>query len=252
MNKALSLRMKPAILTIAFVLHTMLLHSQYYVTTGYNAITPLKFQNFDAIIDVYNNNCPNLNESMEYMNYLQGFTITCGYRYHGVFAEAGYRGGTQKAKASYSDSHDFIVTREMRVRIRCIDLSVGICAPFYEWNFFALGAGVSLGNLSVRTRSNASYSSKPQWSSNLIKDGNVLVSYNLFMRYSPYGGLVCLEPYISVTPKKIFGADMYADLSQVNQNLNPGAAAVDPQELDVLHTHAGLKIIVIIPLGTGE
>lgn len=240
------------IVLLALMFSCTMVHSQPYILIGYNAATPLKFQNFDYIIDNYNNNHPNLNETMEYINFLQGFTITSGYRYHGLFAEVSYRGASQKASACYSDENGFAITRELKARFRTLDLSVGISAPFYDWNFFALGCGISIGNFAVRTRTLASYTNNQRWSSNLVREGNFMFTYNFFVRYSPYGGLVCFEPYVCITPSKFLGIDMCADLGSIDANLNPGTYPGYPEKLDALSSHAGMKIIMLIPFGNKE
>ncbi len=244
--------MRKLLILLTFIIVAMGVQSQTYVALGYNAATPLKFQRFDYIIDNYNYNHPNLTKTMEYINFLQGFTMTSGYRYHGLFAEVSYRGATQTAEASYNDDNGFATTRELRARFRTLDISVGICAPFYDWNFFALGCGVSVGNFSIKTRSVASYATNARWSDNLIRHGNTIFSYNFFVRYSPYGGLICLEPYVSITPSKFLGIDMMADLQSVNANLNPGTYQGSTEKLDAITGHAGMKIIVIIPFGKDE
>jgi len=231
---------------IILTLSASVLRAQYYVIAGYNANCPLKMDNLNLVVDYYNWEHPNLQETMEHFYYMDGFTCAIGTAYEPLFAEIGYTGATQTVSSGMYDS-GFWVEKQLRARLRTFDINIGICTGLKEYNYFAAGIGMNVGVFSVKTKTKADYINNDKWSGNLAKNESGVMTFTFFLRYSPYGGYIWLQPYISIAPNKFLGFDMNRNMHPVDQYLNPTTVPTHQQDLNITFKSTGVKMCILIP-----
>lgn len=222
------------------------LKSQTYFHFGYNAGFPIGLDSLNFVIDRYNETRTYLNEPMEKITFLDGFTFGFGGIFEPGFYDFGFSVGVQRRFAEGFDITNVLVRRELKVNMTTFDFDFGFALADEEEGAIFLGGSINLGRFSVKTRASAEPDIRDEDWVRINPNDGLVFTCGLFLRFIIGNPGVFVQPYYQFTPGAIF----YNDMTEVNDHLNPYTAVNDPSPLNIKNHTIGIKVGIGILAGS--